>query len=95
MRYATTSAARAADEPGTRAVVLDAESDAVHRRHRGHHAERIADDLGRDGIQFVVARDIGQVRDLLSRDDKSAALPAYSTIEEAVEALSPEQRRGD
>jgi hypothetical protein len=50
----------------------------------------VADDLARDGIRFVMARDIGQVRDLLSVDTDAATLPAYATVREAVDALAAE-----
>ena len=47
----------------------------------------LAGDLERRGIRFVLARDIGEVRDLLRLSD-GETLPAYATVEAAVEALS-------
>jgi sulfate permease, SulP family len=44
------------------------------------------DDLRRGGIQLVLARDIGQVRDFLRQTGEPTA-PAYPSVEAAVDAL--------
>ena len=49
---------------------------AVDRRHGGPHAGEVADELQRDGIGFVIARDVGQVRDILREADERPD-PAY------------------
>jgi sulfate permease, SulP family len=72
-----------------RAVVLDAETvpfiDVTAARMLG----QLAADLKRQGIQFVIARDVGQVRDVLRRADVGE-LPVgvYPTVQDAVEALT-------
>ncbi|HEY6607929.1 MAG TPA: SulP family inorganic anion transporter [Candidatus Limnocylindria bacterium] len=81
---------RAAAEPGTRAIVLDAASMPFIDITAATMLSDVADDLARDGIRFVMARDIGQVRDLLSVDRDAATLPAYATVREAVDALAAE-----
>ncbi len=80
----------AAAEPGTRAIVLDAASMPFIDITAATMLSDVADDLARDGIRFVMARDIGQVRDLLSVDTDAATLPAYATVREAVDALAAE-----
>ena len=49
----------------------------------------LADDLERQGVRLVVARDIGQVRDVLRRAGEDRPLaPAYPTVQAAVQALA-------
>jgi sulfate permease, SulP family len=79
---------RHAAEEGTRAVVLDAETvpfvDVTAARMLG----LLAADLQRQGVQFLVARDVGQVRDVLARAQEGEPLVrAYPTVREAVEAV--------
>jgi sulfate permease, SulP family len=80
-----------AAERGTRAVVLDAETvpfvDVTAARMLG----QLAEDLGRQGIRLVVARDVGQVRDVLGREEGDEPLVwAYPTVRDAVQALGQE-----
>jgi sulfate permease, SulP family len=49
---------------------------------------QLASDLEREGIGLVLARDIGQVRDLLGASDAGGLLRAYPTIDDAVTALA-------
>jgi len=52
----------------------------------------LADDLERDGVQLVVARDIGQVRDVIRRAGEESVIPVYPTVQAAVDAVSRERR---
>jgi sulfate permease, SulP family len=48
----------------------------------------LAEDLQRDGVALVIARDIGQVRDVLRRTDADGVLVAvHPTIQDAVDAV--------
>ena len=55
-------------------------------------AEMLADleeDLGRRGVRLLLARDVGQVRDVLRQADVGDELVrVYPTVQEAVEAAS-------
>lgn len=76
-----------AARPGTRAVVLDAETvpfiDVTAARMLGE----LADVLDESGVRLVIARDIGQVRDVLGQEAGGRAIPVYPTVEAAVEAM--------
>jgi SulP family sulfate permease len=49
---------------------------------------QLDDELRRRGVRLVVARDIGQVRDVLRRTEADGPLlTAYPTVRQAVEAL--------
>ena len=78
---------RARRRAGDRAVVLDAETipyvDVTAARML-----RLGGDLEQEDVQLVMARDIGQVRDVLRRTEGAAALSAYPTVREAIEALT-------
>ena len=47
----------------------------------------LADDLSRDGVELVLARDVGAVRDLVSVGAGEHALKTYPTVHQAVAAL--------
>ena len=48
----------------------------------------LADDLHRDGVRLVLARSLGQVRDVLSvAEEGRPALPVYPTVRAAVAGL--------
>ena len=47
----------------------------------------LADDLHRDGVELVIARDIGAVRDLLEHGDRSEAIRTFPSVQAAVSAL--------
>jgi sulfate permease, SulP family len=50
--------------------------------------EELAADLQRDGVALVIARDIGQVRDVLRRARADAPLmQVHPTIQDAVDAV--------
>ena len=63
---------RAAAEPGIHGVVLDAEAIAFVDVTSVRMLHEVGDDLVRTGQRLVVARDLGQVADLLDADPDSA-----------------------
>ncbi len=74
--------------PGVRAVVLDAETMAAIDVTAADMLEGLADRLEAAGVQLVIAREIGQVRDVLSvAEPDGRALPVYSTVRAAVDAV--------
>ena len=77
---------RHATSPGTRGVVLDAETMPFIDVTAASMLAELFEDLRRDGIQLVIARDIGQVRDFLGQMGEPTA-PAYPSVEAAVAAL--------
>jgi anti-anti-sigma factor len=78
----------AAAAPGTTGIVLDAATMPFIDITAATMLGQLVADLGRDGIRLVLARDIGQVRDLLRASEAGGVLRAYPTIEDAVDALS-------
>jgi MFS superfamily sulfate permease-like transporter len=80
---------RAASADGVRAVVLDAGTipfvDVTAARMLGE----LAGDLRRRGIQVLIVRDVGQVRDLLGREARDPALQhVYPSVQAAVDAAA-------
>jgi anti-anti-sigma factor len=85
-----------AAEPGTRAVVLDAETAPFIDVSAARMLVQLTDDLRRLGVELVLTRSVGQVRDVLRRADTAATLPpAYPSVQAAVEALSDGSRPRD
>jgi SulP family sulfate permease len=77
-----------AAEPSTRAVVLDAETIAYVDVTAARMLTLLSSDLQQQGVRLVVARDVGQVRDVLRRAVGDRPLPAaYPTVQDAVQAL--------
>ncbi|HEY7397766.1 MAG TPA: SulP family inorganic anion transporter [Gaiellaceae bacterium] len=71
-----------------RSVVLDAETmPAIDVTAIGMLLE-LGDDLRRDGVELVIARDIGAVRDLLEQGDRPEAIHTFPTVQAAVDALA-------
>jgi anti-anti-sigma factor len=84
-----------AAEPGTRAVVLDAETAPYIDVSAARMLIQLTDDLRRSGVELVIARDVGQVRDVLRRAETDATLPpAYPTVRDAVEAVTGRKSPG-
>ena len=75
---------RAPPSPDVTAVVLDAETMPFIDVTAATMLGELADDLEREGIRLVLARDIGQVRDLLGASEAGGVLRAYPTVEDAV-----------
>ena len=81
-------AIRAQATGDTRAVVVDAETvPAVDVTAVGMLVQ-LAEDLRRDGIELVLARDIGAVRDLVEAGGEERVLRSYPTVQAAVDELS-------
>ena len=72
---------------GTRAVVLDAATMPSIDVTAVTMLVELADDLRRNGIELVLARDIGAVRDLLRLGENEQPIRTFPTVEAAVEAL--------
>ena len=72
---------------GTKAIVLDAETVPFIDVTAAEMLAETAEDLERRGVRLVLARDLGQVRDIL-RAEGQAPLTAYPTVQAAVKALS-------
>ena len=75
--------------PDTRAVVLDAETVPFIDVTAAEMLLRLRDELAARGIALVLARGVGQVRDVLERSAESDALApgVYPSVAEAVAAL--------
>jgi sulfate permease, SulP family len=77
-----------AAERSTRAVVLDAETLPYVDVTAARMLTLLSSDLQQQGVRLVVARDVGQVRDVLRRGVGDRPLPAaYPTVQDAVQAL--------
>ena len=73
----------------TKAIVLDAETMPFVDVSAARMLEELAEDLRRDGVALVLARDVGQVRDVLRRAGAQAPLvQVHRTIQDAVDAVS-------
>jgi sulfate permease, SulP family len=78
-----------AAEPGIRAVVLDAETIPYVDVTAARMLLQLGLDLEREDVRLVMARDIGQVRDVLRRtEEERLPLSAYPTVREAIAALT-------
>jgi high affinity sulfate transporter 1 len=73
---------------GTKAIVLDGQTVPFIDVTAAQMLEALAEDLDRDGIRFLLARDVGQVRDILKRQEahQPIAINAYPTVQAAVKA---------
>ncbi len=78
----------AAGVPGTRAVVLDAESMPFVDVTAAKMLVELADDLDRGGVSLVMAKDIGQVRDVMRTafGDRPALYPDVAAAVQALRA---------
>jgi high affinity sulfate transporter 1 len=81
-------AIRAHTTDATRAVVLDAETVPAIDVTALAMLVQLAEDLRRDGVQLVLARDIGAVRDLVRVGADEGALRSYPTVQAAVDDLT-------
>ena len=72
----------------TGAVVLDAETMPFVDVSAARMLTALAEDLERTGVLLVLARDVGQVRDVLSRaDDGHPPVRTFPTVQAAVDAV--------
>lgn len=91
IRRAIRSRAAAA---GVQTVVIDAESVPFIDVTAVRMLEEVSSDLARAGQHLALARDLGQVGDLLSSAE-GGELRLYPTIADAIEALRPRARPAD
>jgi sulfate permease, SulP family len=75
--------AHARDE-GVKAVVLDAETVLDVDVTAAEMLEQLRGDLDRGGVRLLVARDIGQVRDVLRRAGAEDEAVVFPSVEDAV-----------
>jgi SulP family sulfate permease len=86
---------RAASE-GTRAIVLDAETVPYIDLTAAEMLTELTGTLAEKGVRLVVARELGQVRDVARHLDGSDALaPVYPSVPAAIEALQADSFRRD
>ena len=78
----------AAAEEGVRAVVVDAETIPFIDVSAAGMLDALAADLAAEGIRLLLARDVGQVRDVLSKVEAEAPIEVYSSVREAVDAAA-------
>jgi anti-anti-sigma factor len=76
-----------AARPGTRAIVLDAETIAFIDVTAAQVLRELGDDLERIGVRLAIARDIGQVRDVLHGESVDSHAAVYPDVQSAVDAL--------
>jgi SulP family sulfate permease len=76
-----TIAVRARDD-GVSAIVIDAETVPYIDVTAAGMLHRLREDLEGDGVQLLVARDVGQVRDVLRREGGEQRL--FPSVEAAV-----------
>jgi SulP family sulfate permease len=70
------------------AIVIDAETVPSIDVTAARMLLALRADLERDRVELVVARDVGQVRDVLeAADEGRPSIPTYRTVREAVEAV--------
>jgi len=82
---------------GTKAIVLDGQTVPFIDVTAAQMLSALAEDLKGDGIEFVLARDVGQVRDVIKQQEKDQkdhpiAIRAYPTVQEAVDAVLAKDR---
>ncbi len=75
-------------DESTVAIVLDGETVPFIDVTAARMLETLAEDLERDGIRLLLARDVGQVRDVLKREavDQPIAIAAFPTVQQAIDA---------
>jgi MFS superfamily sulfate permease-like transporter len=81
---------------GTKAIIIDGETVPFIDVTAAQMLETLAEDLERDRIELLLARDIGQVRDILKRQeqDHPVAIRTYPTVQDAVTAaLEPSTKK--
>ena len=74
---------------GTKAIVLDGQTVPFIDFTAAQMLETLAEDLDHDGIQLLLARDIGQVRDIVGDQeaDQPVKIRTYPTVGDAVAAV--------
>ena len=80
-----------AAEPGTTAVILDAEAIPFVDVTAAQMLQELASDLARADVRFVIAHELGQVGDILAVDPAEVQLQIYPTVDAALAAIGPSQ----
>jgi high affinity sulfate transporter 1 len=83
--------AKAAD-PQVTAVVLDAQTIPAIDITAAHMLVELTHDLQHEGTRLVLARQVGQVRDILDKDQAPTAIEVYPSVRTAVDALEAEHK---
>jgi SulP family sulfate permease len=79
----------AAAAAGTRAVVLDCETVPFVDVTAGRMLDELTAELRRRGVRLVIARDVGQVRDVLAATAGAIVPEQYPSVRAAVAACQP------
>lgn len=82
----------AAAQAGITAVVLDCETVPVIDVTAARMLDELAASLRGQGIRLVIAREIGQVRDMLRSTSQDTALEYFQSVPSAVDAVSQHER---
>ena len=78
-----------AAQPDVRIVVLDGQTTPSIDVTASAMLVQLRADLRRSGVELVLAEDVGQVRDVLTRAEPEGLPPVYVTIEDALGAPPP------
>jgi high affinity sulfate transporter 1 len=73
---------------GTRAVIIDAETIPFVDITSVRMLDELGENLASSGVRLALAKDIGQVRDLLPPERGPGNVEVYDTIDEAVAAMA-------
>jgi sulfate permease, SulP family len=76
-----------AADPDVNAVVLDAETIPAIDLTAAHMLIELGHDLQRQGKRLVLARQVGQVREILATEQAPTAIEIYPSVRAAVDAL--------
>jgi SulP family sulfate permease len=79
----------AAAPAGTRAVVLDCETVPFVDVTAGRMLDELTAELRRRGVRLVIARDVGQVRDVLATTGGAVVPEQFPSVRAAVAACQP------
>jgi MFS superfamily sulfate permease-like transporter len=77
-----------AAKPGTSAVVIDAETIPFVDVTSVKMLNELAETMDGDGVRLALAKDIGQVRDLLPPTDDHSHIEIFDTVGDAVAAVT-------
>jgi SulP family sulfate permease len=78
--------------PADQAVVLDAETIPAIDVTASHLLIELSEERRRQGKRLVLARQIGQVREILATERAPTAIEIYPSVQAAVEALRVESQ---
>jgi MFS superfamily sulfate permease-like transporter len=81
-----------AADPKVRAVVLDAETIPAIDVTASHMLIELGHQLQRRGKRLLLARQVGQVREILDKEGGPTAIEIYPSVREAVDAVRAESQ---